>query len=173
MCVCVWVGGGSDCIRISRKHSMKYETVPHSRLIQVCLGSPKCLMNIPWCSPVCSFHCLPDVLPIPLRDLSHDLPRRVHDRSGIGSIWTPLSSTDIHLKGTVNAEEGGRGGGRREEKKDRWKRGGERERSRKGAEGSSQAINLDTDSCMKRHEGYTYSTCNVHTWEPSLHPPPW
>jgi len=65
-------------------------------------------MNIPWCSPVCSFHCLPDVLPIPLRDLSHDLPRRAHDRPGVGSIWTLLSSTDIHLKGTVNANEGRR-----------------------------------------------------------------
>jgi len=50
-------------------------------------------------------------------------------------------------------------------------KGGKRERSRKGAEGSSQAISLDTDSCMKRHVLDTYST--VHTWEPSLHPPPW
>ena len=48
--------------------------------------------------------------------------------------------------------------------------GGRGERSRRGVEGSSQAISLDTDSWMKRQVLDVYYI--VHTWEPSLHPPP-
>ena len=115
-------------------------------------------INIPWCSPMCSFHCLSDVLPIPLRDLTHDFPRRVHDRSGIGSIWTLLSSTDIHLKGTVNANEGGRGGGREWRRKEGREEGSmeAREGKERGTGGEQREIlrqlqcSLDTDSCIKR-----------------------
>ena len=69
---------------------------------------------------MCGLHCLPNVLPVSLRDLAHDLTRGVHDRSGIGGIWTLLSTTNIHLEGAVNAEG--------EEEKDRDEGVEERER---------------------------------------------
>ena len=78
---------------------------------------------------MCGLHCLPNVLPVSLRHLAHDLPRGVHDGSGIGGIGTFLSSTNIHLEGAVDAE------GEKEMKSRREKRGiGEMEGG-KGKEG--------------------------------------
>ena len=53
---------------------------------------------------MCGLYCLSDVLPVPLRHLTHNLPRGVYNWSGIGSIWTLLSSTNIHLESAVDAE---------------------------------------------------------------------
>ena len=112
---------------------------------------PQPVSNVPWCSPVCSLHCLPNVLPVSLRYLAHNLHRGVHDRSGIGGIGTLLSSTNIHLEGAVDAE------GEKEMKSRREKRG-EMEGG-KGKEGGRMYM-----WCRRRERRNT-----LRTWELLLH----
>lgn len=52
---------------------------------------------------MCSLHCLTDVLPVSLTDLTYDFSIRAHNRASIGGIGAFLGSSDIHLQRTINA----------------------------------------------------------------------
>ena len=49
-------------------------------------------------------YCLPDVLPVSFTDLTQNLSRGRQHWTNIGSIWTLLSSTDVHLDRSIDTK---------------------------------------------------------------------